>query len=179
MVELSINLRILASLLAKPDSNAREAVQELATHYAWLEPAARELEELSLEAWQAEHARLFIGDHPGAPCPPFESAYMAGHRDGPRQRALKDLYRRMGMIVDGANPADYLGTLLECAAHLKDDPQLADQYWSELWDGHLSLWVPRFCRELRRSSGIVLYRVVAERLCELFPELRMAMPAVA
>lgn len=172
MTDQSTDLRILASLLGTPDMDAKEAVQELAAHYAWLKPAADELETLSLDEWRAEHNRLFIGGHPNTPCPPFESAYLAGHMHGPQERELKELYQRMGMMADGA-PADYIGTLLECAAHLKSNPDSAKIYWSELWDRHLARWAPRFCRELKVESNMVLYRVVAERICELFPEIRL------
>ncbi len=179
MVDLSTDLRILASLLGAPDMDAKEAVHELAAHYAWLQPAADELAHLSLAEWQAEHTRLFVTGYPNTPCPPFESAYLAGRMQGPQTRELKELYKRMGMIPDGGAPADYLGTMLECAAYLKSDPEAAKLYWNELWNRHLGRWVPRFCSELRHESRMTLYRVIAERLCVLFPEVRLAMPAVA
>ena len=178
MVDPSTDLRILASLLDAPDMDAKEAVQELAAHYEWLKPAAEELEYLPLEEWQAEHTRLFVSGNPATPCPPFESAYLSGRMKGTQVGELKELYRRMGMMPTGA-PADYLGTILECAAHLKSDPELAKVYWSELWNGHLRRWVPRFCRKLQMESHIELYRLVAKRLCVLFPEVKTAMPAVA
>ncbi len=170
MENLSVELRILASLLVSPDLDAREAVLELAAHYSWLEPAARELESIPMEEWQAEFARLFASD---SPCPPFESVYLSGRMHGPQEQALRDLYRRLGMMPTGA-PADYLGTLLECAAMVNANPEVGKDYWSELWDGHLLRWVPLFCSQLRRESHMTLYRVVAERLCVLFPELRQA-----
>jgi TorA maturation chaperone TorD len=178
MDKLSSELRILASLLGAPDPDAKEAVLELAAHYDWLQPAARELEQLPLEEWQAEHTRLFVSGYPTTPCPPFESAYLSGRLYGPQTQALKQLYKRMGMYPSGA-PADYLGTLLECAAHLNADPMLGKVFWSELWNDHLARWVPRFCRELQIESRLALYRIVAERLCELFPEVQNIIAAVA
>ena len=178
MDTLSTELRILASLLGAPDMDAKEAVQELAVHYGWLRPAAKELEELPLGEWQAEHTRLFISGYPTTPCPPFESVYLSGRMHGPQEQALKDLYRRMDLSASGV-PADYLGTLLECAAHLSSDPETGKAYWSELWDGHLGRWVPRFCRELQAESKLAIYRTVAERLCVLFPEVQQTMSAVA
>lgn len=178
MDTLSTELRILSSLLGAPDLDAKEAVQELAAHYSWLQPAADELEKLPLGEWQAEHTRLFISGYPTTPCPPFESAYLSGRMHGPQEQALKNLYRRMKLSASGA-PADYLGTLLECAAHLSAEPETGRAYWSELWDGHLGRWVPRFCRELRVESKVALYRIVAERLCELFPEVQHTMSDVA
>jgi len=170
MENLSTELRILASLLDSPDENVKEAVLELAVHYPWLEPAAQELESMPLETWQAEHARLFAFE---SPCPPYESVYMDGRMHGPQEEELRRLYRRLGVTHNGA-PEDYLGTLLECAAMVNSKPEVGRDYWSELWDGHLRQWVPRFCFELRHHSRMALYRVVAERLCVLFPELRQA-----
>jgi TorA maturation chaperone TorD len=174
----STELNILASLLGNPDMDAKEAVRDLADHYEWLAPAVEELDKLSLEEWQAEHARLFITGYPTTPCPPFESAYLQGRMRGHAVDALVDLYHRIGMASTGA-PADYLGTLLECAAYLKSEPKAASIFWSELWSGHLGRWAPKFCRDLKRHARLKLYRIVAERLCLLFPEMRLALSAVA
>jgi putative dimethyl sulfoxide reductase chaperone len=177
---LSIELRILASLLGAPDLDAKEAVLELATHYDWLQPAAQELAQLPLDEWQAEHTRLFVSGYPTTPCPPFESAYLSGRLYGPQTQAIKQLYKRMGMDARASGvPDDYLGTLLECAAHLNSDPAAGRVFWHELWNEHLTRWVPRFCRELQIESRLELYRMVAERLCILFPEVQNAMTAVA
>jgi len=178
MDTLSTELRILASLLGAPDMDAKEAVQELAAHYSWLQPAADELEALPLGEWQAEHTRLFISGSPTPPCPPYESVYLSGRKHGPQEQALKDLYRRINLSASGM-PADYLGTLLECMAQLNAEPEIGKAYWSELWDGHLARWVPRFCRELGMESRLSLYRIVAKRLCELFPEVQNTMVAAA
>jgi TorA maturation chaperone TorD len=171
MESLSTELKVLASLLAYPDQDTKEVVQELAAHYHWLEPAASELETLSLAFWQAEYTRLFEGE---SPCPPYESVYMSGRMHGPQEAELREFYRRLGMNHSGA-PEDYLGTLLECAAMVNANPEVGRDYWSELWNGHLRQWVPRFCFELRHHSRMTLYRVVAERLCVLFPELQQNM----
>lgn len=178
MDALSSELKILASLLGAPDLDAKEVVGELAVHYVWLQPAAEELEQLPLEEWQAEHTRLFVTGYPTTPCPPFESAYLSGRLYGPQTQSLKQLYKRMDMHPSGA-PADYLGTLLECAAYLKANPAAEKVFWFELWNEHLARWVPRFCRELQKESQLALYRIVAERLCVLFPEVRDSMAAVA
>jgi TorA maturation chaperone TorD len=178
MDKLGTELRILASLLGAPDLDAKEAVEELAVHYLWLQPAAKELEHLSMEEWQAEHTRLFVKGATSTLCPPFESAYLHSLTPGSQQQSLQDLYQRMGMAPMGA-PADYLGTMLECAANIQSDPQVGKAFWDELWVGHLRNWVPRFCRELQTESRMVMYRIVGRRLCELFPEVRLAMSAVA
>ncbi len=178
MDNLSTELRILASLLGTPDMDAKEAVQELAEHYAWLKPAARELASMPLDEWQAEHNRLFICGYPTTPCPPFESAYLSGRMHGPQEQALKDLYQRMGMMPTGA-PSDYLGTMLECASLINTEPEVGKAFWPELWNNHLARWVPRFCSELKTESNMLLYCIVAERLCVLFPEVEQALSEVA
>lgn len=174
----STELNILASLLGAPDMDAKEVVRELAAHFEWLRPAVEELDHLSLEDWQAEHARLFITGYPTTPCPPFESAYLNGRMQGPSVEALRELYFHIGMAPNGA-PADYLGTLLECAAILRSDPRTPRHFWFELWNNHLSRWAPRFCRDLQRHARLKLYHILAERLCVLFPEMRQGVTAFA
>jgi TorA maturation chaperone TorD len=164
--------------LAPPDLDAKEAVQELAVHYAWLKPAAEELDSLGLEHWKSEHRRLLGRGSAVALCPPYESAYLRAGPHSLRIKSLKNLYRRTGMSPFGA-PADYLGTLLECAADMRADATAGRDLWAELWQGHLASWVPRFCRDLRTESRMKLFRIVAERLATLFPEVRHSRYAVA
>jgi TorA maturation chaperone TorD len=178
MESLTIELRILESLLGAPDLDAKEAVRELAAHYVWLQPAATELDNLPLQEWQAEHNRLFVNGYPTTPCPPFESAYLSGCMQGSAMHDLKDLYLRLGMAAEGA-PADYLGTLLECAAYLHAEPEVGRRFWHELWDEHLARWLPRFCRELQHESRLILYHTVSKRLCTLLPALQHALAKVA
>ena len=118
--------------------------------------------------WQAEHTRLFVNGFPSTPCPPFESAYRDGHLFGARVDELEDLYGRLGVESSGA-PADFLGTLLECAAWLEAEPGARYALRHELWHGHLAHWLPRFCADLERHSRIHLYRVLASRLRALLP----------
>lgn len=178
MDSLGTELRILASLLGTPDLDAKEAVLELAAHYEWLEPAAKELEAMPLDEWQAEHKRLFISGCPTAPCPLYESAYLGGRMRNHQNHSLKSLYSRMGMMP-ADTPPDHLGTMLECASLINTDPEVGKTYWPELWNGHLARWVPRFCSRLKAESRIKLYRVLAERLCVLFPEVEQAVSNVA
>jgi TorA maturation chaperone TorD len=178
MDKLSTELRILASLLDPPDMDAKEAVQELSEHYRWLQPVADELDKVSIQSWRAEHRRLFEDGGRVCLCPPFESAYVHGPMHRQQTQSLKQLYYRVGMSFTGTRP-DYLGNLLECMAHLSANRALGKVYWSELWNRHLSRWVPRFCRTLRAESRMVLYRVIADRLCDLFPEVRHALYEVA
>jgi TorA maturation chaperone TorD len=161
-------LRAVAALLGVPDGDAREAVADLARRFPWLDPAARELQTLPLEQWQAEHTRLFVTGFPVTPCPPFESAYREGRLFGAAVDELEDFYARLGRVSIGA-PADYLGTLLECAAWLEADPDSRPVYRDELWRGHLAHWLPRFCADLDRHSRLRLYRAVADWLRALSP----------
>jgi TorA maturation chaperone TorD len=178
MDALSNELSLLASLLSAPNLETKEAVLELAMYYPWLQPAVEELEKLPINVWQAEHDRLFA-DH--AVTHPFMShrmAYFSKRPHGLPLQALKHLYKRMGMGFTDVS-LDYLGTLLECAAYLNSNPSLGKEFWAELWHEHLAYWIPGFCRELQHESRLALYRVVAERLCVLFPQVQHLATAAA
>ena len=64
-------LRLSALLLGLPDEHSLATLRELAAEHDWLQAAAVELEEISLQEWQAEHTRLFINGYPKTPCAPF------------------------------------------------------------------------------------------------------------
>ncbi|EXJ14171.1 TorD/DmsD family molecular chaperone [Imhoffiella purpurea] len=166
------DLRCLAILLSMPEEGALEALREMAEQAPWLKSAVAELEGMPLDRWQAEHTRLFVNGYPKTPCPPFESAYRQGQMGGTMASDLAAFYRRAGLEPEGA-AADYLGTLLDCAAYLADlvrsaEPDsgqcLIDALERELWEEHLFRWLPRFAGDLRQASELRLYRVLGERL---------------
>ncbi len=170
----SSHLRLVATLLAMPAEGALEALREVLPQAPWLAEAVGELESLPLEHWQAEHTRLFINGYPETPCPPFESAYRQGRMGGPCAGDLQGLYRRAGLQTSGA-PADYLGTLLECAAYLgglcHDRGQCpAAELLAELWESHLNHWLSRFASDLGGAARLKLYQVLAGQLVLLGPE---------
>jgi len=158
---------ILAALLAFPEPDAREALRDLLPLASWLADPLAELDQLPLEHWQGEHTRLFSNGYPRTPCPPFESAYRQGRMGGTVVAELEHLYRRAGLEARGA-PADYLGTLLECLAFLAERGEPAGEGLSqELWQEHLSRWLPRFSQDLQAHGELRLYRVLGERLAGL------------
>lgn len=154
-------------LLAMPEADALEALRDLLPTAPWLEGAVAELEQTPLEHWQAEHTRLFITGYPKTPCPPFESAYREGNMGGKAVGILAGLYGRAGLQATEA-PADYLGTLLDCAAFLEEQ-EGEGELLCELWDDHLNQWVPRFARDLQDHSQLELYCELGAQLQQLFP----------
>lgn len=170
MDTLSSELNLLASLLNAPDVNTKEAVLELAAHYPWLQPAADELAKLPVDVWQAEHSRLFYGsrriDHSSV------SGLLSQYQSNLPLQTLRQLGKRMGMGLADVS-LDYLGILLECTAYLYANPTVGKIFWPELWYEHFAYWIPDFCNELKCKSQLTLYRVIAERLCELFPQVQL------
>lgn len=158
---------ILAALLAFPEQDAREALRDLLPLAPWLMDPLAELDQLPLDQWQGEHTRLFSSGYPRTPCLPFESAYRQGRMGGTVVAELEDLYRRAGLEARGA-PADYLGTLLECLALLAERGEPSGESLSqELWQEHLSHWLPRFSQDLQVHGELQLYRVLGKRLAGL------------
>ena len=160
------HLRILAWLLGMPGQESLLAIVDLAQTYPWLQEATEQLRMISLANWQAEHTRLFISGYPKTVCPPFESAYRHGRMDGPARTELEHLYRQVGLVPIEA-PADYLGTLLECAAYLSDQTPTHQTVMSTLWEEHLQIWLPRFCRDLIQHSRLTLYRALGEQVAKV------------
>jgi TorA maturation chaperone TorD len=159
-------LRVAAALLSMPTDDSVDAVRDMLPTAPWLRSSLPELERLPSDRWQAEHTRLFITGYPRTPCPPFESAYRHGTMGGTAAGDLEALYRRAG-LRSGEVPADYLGTMLECAAYLQE--QGMEELLEELFEQHLGRWVPRFARDLRDSAELELYRELGAQLGRLCP----------
>ena len=160
-------LRLLSGLLASPGIESLDVLRELAEEYVWLGESIVELEQKSLEEWQAEHARLFISGHPKTICPPFESAFLGGTMFGTACDSLGDLYRRAGLQAEDL-PPDYLGTELECAAYLQEQPcDHSSELLQELWQEHLSVWIPRIASLLQEESRLLFYRQFGKQLAGL------------
>ena len=160
-------LRLLSGLPASPGDESLDVLRELSAEHVWLRPAVAELEQTPLQEWQAEHARLFISGHPKTVCPPFESAFLSGAMFGTACDQLADLYRRAGLQAEDL-PPDYLGTELECAAYLGEQScNHSSELLHELWQQHLSGWLPRFGSTLQQESRLLLYRLLGQKLAEL------------
>lgn len=162
----SNQLRILAALLGMPAGDALDALRDMRASAPWLDASLPELEQTPLDRWQAEHTRLFLSGYPKTPCPPFESAYRQGTMGGTTSGDVEEFYRRVGLRSSDA-PADYLGTMLECAAYLQE--QGADDLLQELAEEHLEHWLPRFAQDLENNAEITLYRELGVQLGLLFP----------
>jgi len=152
-------------LLAMPEDGSLPVLREMVKAAPWLAGDLAELEVLPLEHWQAEYTRLFLNGYPKAACPPFESAYRQGQMGGAVKGDLQALYLRAGLQATEA-PADYLGTMLECAAYLQESDGKAELL-EELCREHLALWLPRFVRDLREHARLRLYRSLAAQLAAL------------
>jgi len=150
-----------------PETDALNALRDMRPQAPWLASSLPELERMPLEHWQAEHTRLFVSAYPRLPCPPYESAYRQGTMAGISAGELADLYRRAGLQAMDV-PADYLGTMLECAAYLKETGR--DDLLRELTEEHLALWVPRFARDLVDHAELDLYRALGWQIGALIPE---------
>jgi putative dimethyl sulfoxide reductase chaperone len=161
-------LRVLAGLLAIPTEESLGTLQALATEQAWLQPSLRQLAELPLTEWRAQHTRLFINGYPKTCCPPFESAYREGIMNGPVCHDIGHFYHAIGLQPIEGLPPDYLGVLLECAAYLLEQDPVSSSDWETLWQGHLAQWVPKFAEDLERHTELHLYQQLALQLKDLF-----------
>ncbi len=163
-------LRVCSGLLSSPGAESLEALRELAAEYVWLRQPLAELEGMPLAEWQAEHTRLFVSGHPKTVCPPFESAFGGGTMFGNACDALGELYRNAGLQAKGM-PPDYLGSILECAAFLLEQPcGHSEALLQELWHEHLMSWLPDFSRVLQLESRVQLYRALGSQLARLCSE---------
>lgn len=160
-------LQLLSALLAAPTDDSLALLREWAGNCGWLDHAVRELEELPLDWWQAEHTRLFINGYPDTPCLPFASHWRHGCMQGPVVGDLTALLSRIG-VASEAMPPDYLGVLLECCALLEREgtPQ-AQALSNELRETHLEPWLPRFTAALQEHARLRLYRTLGSRLRRL------------
>ncbi len=154
-------LRLLALLLGAPDDESHALLGDLKTTLPILAEACEELAAMPLADWQAEHSRLFIHGNPRTPCPPFASAHLDGMMPGPSTERIAIFLRELGLEADGVS-ADYLGTLLECAAWLDDTGN--EEIAGRLWRDCLVSWVPRFGETLAAESDVELYRWLGRQL---------------
>lgn len=161
-------LHLLASLLGEPTEESLPLLEEVAPQLPWLSDAAlAQLRDTPLEAWQAEHTRLFINGHPHTECVPFESVWREGQMIGESAMALKRLYEAFGFTPDAELPADFLGSELECLAFALTYHPDKEETLVELLE-HLHGWIPRFATAVRIHADLELYRDWAKRLEALF-----------
>lgn len=170
-------LQLFSLLLSTPQADSLELLQTLTAHHPWLQQPLRELQGISLQQWQGEHTTLFINGYPHTIAPPFVSALRQGTMGGGDEVAVADFYSRLGLEAEGM-PADYLGTLFECAGWLLQQQQQPCDDFIELWDKYLHPVIPDFCRRLIQHNGLQLYQRMGEQLSQVsFDKLQHVLPA--
>ena len=87
---------------------------------------------------------------------------------GQSRADLANLYAGLGLAATGA-PADYLGTILDCAAYLLGQGQAAGEAWETLSGRYMDRWIPRFCHDLQTHAELLLYQQTAARLAACLP----------
>lgn len=104
---------------------------------------------------ELEYTRLFLSPE-GAPCPPWQSIYMAEEGEKPRlmgrsHHSALEWYRRYGFEPAIQNePADHLGLLLLFYAHLLAAGE-SDETLTKFEEQHLA-WASRFVEKLREHA---------------------------
>lgn len=164
--EMAANWRFCALILAEPDVESLAVLRDVPHPPLWLADAVEELSHIALDAWQGEHTRLFVFP---AKCPPFASAYLEeGILNGRRSVEMDIFYRTLGLEATNL-PADYVGSLCECAAFLVEqtDPDALPEVLAAYGQRYLDDWFDRFLEDLMRHSELRLYRGLAETLAGL------------
>lgn len=155
-------LELFALLLGAPESESLALLEAMAEAHPWLGEALEELHALPLEHWQGTHTALFLNGYPNTPAPPFLSAFCHGQMGGGLEEELQAFYQHLG-LEPNAMPADYLGTLFECAAWLQLQQARAAQI-KVLWQDYLLPMLPDFSRRLVEHSALQLYRAMGKRM---------------
>ncbi|MBF0144734.1 MAG: molecular chaperone TorD family protein [Magnetococcales bacterium] len=167
MVNLStsIELKVLAGLLAHPQGGALAELKDWVRQLPWLEEVVAELEKISLEQWQGEHTHLFLNGFPRTPAPPFMSVWNEGQMGGNTVKQLEQVYRDAGLEPVEGMPGDYLGTMLEFLAYLLENPKTVEHVDAVAFKERFLLpWIGRFISALRDGSELKLYKSLAVRL---------------
>ncbi len=165
----SEQLTLLINLLAAPQEDSLEILQELISEYPWLQNPVQQLGDLPLDHWQAEHTQLFVSGYPKTMCPPFESVYRRRIMNSSICGDILQFYHSIDLEPTNELPPDYLGTLLECALFLREQTPFNAEAWHALWAQHLNPWVPQFAKDLQQHSQLQLYQQLGQQLVTLFP----------
>lgn len=145
-----------------------EDPQDLARLYAELGQALLKPPAGDLGA-EREYTRLFLNPE-GAPCPPWQSVYMAPEGEKPRLMGLAhhsalEWYRRHGFEPAIENePADHIGLLLLFYAHLLAAGE-SEETLGRFEEQHLA-WAPRFTAKLREHARHPRFVQLAADLAE-------------
>ncbi len=169
-------LQLFSLLLSAPQEDSLALLEPLSRQHTWLSAPLNELQDLSLQQWQGEHTALFINGYPHTVAPPFLSALQSGQMGGSEEEAMREFYYRLGLEADGM-PADYLGTLFECAAWLLQQEEQSNDF-ADLWNNYLYPVIPDFANRLIEHQGLRLYQEMGRQLSQIYwhnaPELALA-----
>jgi DMSO reductase family type II enzyme chaperone len=129
--------------------------------------------EQALCTLEIEYNRLFVG--PGRPqAPPYESVYRSPQRlvMGPAARDVERLYAEAGLALapDHHDLPDHVATELGFMAYLALRETEAQGEEVLAWlntqhaflRDHLTVWLPRFCQQVREMSQHPFYAALAE-----------------
>ncbi|MFC7114650.1 molecular chaperone [Natronoarchaeum sp. GCM10025703] len=121
------------------------------------------IEDVSVTALRAEHARLFVG--PGEPrCPPYESVYRNESADvlGPAAHDVVQWYQEydLGLDPDWPDLPDHVATELEFAAYLlaRGETTACESFLDE----HPEQWLDEFLADVKGETEEPFYEALAE-----------------
>lgn len=142
----------------------------------WAKEVAVAFETPSLETLQVEHTRLFVNNIDGAPCPPYQSAYVDGHLMSATTALAAAFYAEWG-VAQALETADYLPVQLQFIAWLMElaaqsaHPEPIYRACRRFEAQHLRPWLARFAADLQAQTTLDCYRLVASRLLRLAENL--------
>lgn len=168
MSEQVKELDLLSALLAEPCEESLATLEELAPQLPWLSAEAlAEIQQTSLETWQAEHTRLFVSGHPKTPCMPFESVWTEGQMMGEAVMRMSQWYSDAGFKVETELPFDFLGTELQFLAFMIENHREHEEHIADVLIA-LQSWIPKFSTSVKIHTDLLLYKDWANRLEQLF-----------
>lgn len=142
----------------------------------WATEVVAAFEAPSLETLQVEHTRLFVNSADGAPCPPYQSAYVDGHLMSATTALVAAFYAEWG-VAQALEVADYLPVVLQFTAWLMElaaqsaHPEPVHQARRRFEAQHLHPWLARFAADLQAQTTLDCYRLVAVQLLRLAENL--------
>jgi TorA maturation chaperone TorD len=181
---------LVATAASRENSDAGEGDRVLNTYLRGLHNADLKKVESDLAA---EYAALFLNAS-RQPVHPFESVYTSEEgllMQRARDEVLQE-YRRAGLerIQEFKEPEDHIALEFEFMSNLCNKTLNALQaqdrtaaresleWQKRFFDEHLSVWIPRFCKDLARLAQSDFYRGIALLTAELLETERETIPAL-
>ncbi len=128
-----------------------------------------------LKEIEIEYTKLFRAAYPKVPCPPYESVYRSATRRVMKPfvvRSLEKIYREVGLEVDveKVELPEHIVAELEALAYIiskASSNDLPTRFVSELYEKHISKWVPLFSQCIKENAKEPFYKNLAEILFSL------------